>query len=72
MFVGPAGTPYEGGLFVFDVQLRSDYPASPPLVTYISHSREKLNPNLYVDGKVCLSLLGTWDGKVGFGCVSEM
>ena len=24
---------------------------------------ERLNPNLYADGKVCLSLLGTWEGK---------
>ena len=24
--------------------------------------RERLNPNLYEDGKVCLSLLGTWNG----------
>lgn len=23
----------------------------------------RLNPNLYEDGKVCLSLLGTWHGK---------
>ncbi|VEL25754.1 unnamed protein product [Protopolystoma xenopodis] len=23
---------------------------------------ERVNPNLYVDGKVCLSLLGTWHG----------
>jgi hypothetical protein len=24
--------------------------------------RERLNPNLYACGKVCLSLLGTWPG----------
>ena len=23
----------------------------------------RLHPNLYTDGKVCLSLLGTWGGK---------
>ncbi|CAJ1455889.1 unnamed protein product [Effrenium voratum] len=26
------------------------------------NSSERLNPNLYRDGKVCLSLLGTWAG----------
>ncbi|CAN0076319.1 unnamed protein product [Discosporangium mesarthrocarpum] len=25
----------------------------------------RFNPNLYADGKVCLSLLGTWDGEKG-------
>ena len=25
----------------------------------------RFNPNLYQDGKVCLSLLGTWEGAQG-------
>ena len=40
-----------------------DYPKVPPLVHYISYVADKLNPNLYEDGKVCVSLLGTWSGK---------
>lgn len=28
----------------------------------------RLHPNLYVDGKVCLSLLGTWDGPPWTSC----
>ncbi|XP_060521601.1 (E3-independent) E2 ubiquitin-conjugating enzyme UBE2O [Cylas formicarius] len=63
MVQGPAKTPYEDGLFLFDIQLSADYPRSPPLVHYISYSSERLNPNLYVEGKVCVSLLGTWMGK---------
>ncbi|XP_050297992.1 (E3-independent) E2 ubiquitin-conjugating enzyme UBE2O isoform X2 [Anthonomus grandis grandis] len=63
MIRGPAKTPYEDGLFLFDIQLSADYPRSPPLVYYISYSSERLNPNLYVEGKVCVSLLGTWMGK---------
>lgn len=62
MIEGPAKTPYEDGLFIFDVQLSPDYPRSPPLVHYISYSSERFNPNLYVEGKVCISLLGTWMG----------
>jgi len=34
----------------------------PPLVKYHSAVPQRLNPNLYEDGKVCLSLLGTWSG----------
>jgi ubiquitin-conjugating enzyme E2 O len=60
---GPKKTPYEGGLFVFDIQLGHDYPKSPPLCHFISYCRDRLNPNLYEDGKVCVSLLGTWSGR---------
>ncbi|XP_018333707.1 (E3-independent) E2 ubiquitin-conjugating enzyme UBE2O [Agrilus planipennis] len=63
LIVGPARTPYEDGLFMFDVQLSPDYPRSPPVVHYVSYSSERLNPNLYVEGKVCVSLLGTWMGR---------
>lgn len=60
---GPKNTPYEDGLFAFDIQLGHDYPSSPPLCHYISYCSDRLNPNLYEDGKVCVSLLGTWSGR---------
>lgn len=63
MIRGPSKTPYEDGLFLFDLQLGSDYPHSPPSCHFISFTSERLNPNLYVEGKVCVSLLGTWVGK---------
>lgn len=63
MIEGPNKTPYEDGLFLFDFQLGKDYPRAPPLCHYISYCSDRLNPNLYEDGKVCVSLLGTWPGK---------
>ena len=63
MITGPVDTPYEHGLFVFDVRLPPDYPASPPVFFYLSQCSGRLNPNLYDDGKVCVSLLGTWSGR---------
>ena len=63
MIRGPSKTPYQDGLFFFDFQLSSDYPQTPPLCNYITYCSDKLNPNLYEDGKVCISLLGTWSGK---------
>ncbi|XP_076170493.1 (E3-independent) E2 ubiquitin-conjugating enzyme UBE2O [Ptiloglossa arizonensis] len=63
MFRGPEKTPYEDGLFLFDFQLSVDYPIAPPLCHYISYCNDRLNPNLYEDGKVCVSLLGTWSGR---------
>ena len=57
-------TPYAYGCFVFSVLLPRDYPQSPPSVDFqtTDSGRVRFNPNLYADGKVCLSLLGTWPG----------
>ncbi|CAG9094484.1 unnamed protein product [Plutella xylostella] len=63
MIAGPTKTPYEDGLFLFDVQLGGEYPRAPPLCHYHSYCTDRLNPNLYEDGKVCVSLLGTWSGR---------
>ncbi|XP_041433344.1 (E3-independent) E2 ubiquitin-conjugating enzyme UBE2O isoform X2 [Xenopus laevis] len=60
---GSTRTPYEDGLFLFDMQLPNIYPTVPPLFRYLSQCSGKLNPNLYDNGKVCVSLLGTWIGK---------
>lgn len=59
--VGPASTPYSHVIFFFDIRLGSGYPQMPPQVRFHSLNR-RLNPNLYEDGNVCLSILGTWDG----------
>lgn len=59
--VGPEGTPYADVIFFFDILLGPKYPNMPPHVWFHSHGR-RLNPNLYDDGRVCLSILGTWDG----------
>lgn len=59
--IGPQGTPYADIIFFFDIRLGPTYPVTPPEVWFHSHGR-RLNPNLYEDGKVCLSILGTWDG----------
>nr|XP_017256373.1 PREDICTED: putative ubiquitin-conjugating enzyme E2 38 [Daucus carota subsp. sativus] len=62
VIIGPAGTPYHDGLFIFDVHFPPKYPAVPPEVHY--HSRGLgINPNLYSCGRVCLSLLNTWTGR---------
>lgn len=59
--IGPCGTPYYNGLFFFDFCFPCDYPARPPTVYYHSFGLN-MNPNLYDNGYVCLSLLNTWFG----------
>jgi ubiquitin-conjugating enzyme E2 O len=61
---GASETPYHRHLFVFDLQFGGRYPLEPPGVTYWAHGL-RCNPNLYANGKVCLSLLGTWSGRDG-------
>jgi len=65
VIAGPLNTPYYGGLFVFDVFFPPSYPNEPPLVQLVTTGQgtARFNPNLYADGKVCLSLLGTWHGQ---------
>jgi ubiquitin-conjugating enzyme E2 O len=59
---GAHGTPFYLSWFMFDLKFDSDYPSQPPHVFYRSLG-PKLHPNLYEDGNVCLSLLGTWSGS---------
>jgi len=62
ILIGPEGTPYHDNLFVFDFHFGAQYPAEPPAAHYHSYGL-RVNPNLYENGKVCLSLLHTWQGK---------
>eukprot|EP00475_Leptophrys_vorax_P042607 TRINITY_DN802_c0_g1_i1.p1 TRINITY_DN802_c0_g1~~TRINITY_DN802_c0_g1_i1.p1 ORF type:complete len:508 (-),score=130.34 TRINITY_DN802_c0_g1_i1:63-1586(-) len=64
LIVGPEGTPYENGCFLFDLFLPAGFPDVCPKMKFLTTGGGsfRFNPNLYADGKVCLSLLGTWDG----------
>ncbi|KAK9690733.1 hypothetical protein RND81_09G150400 [Saponaria officinalis] len=62
VIVGAYGTPYQDGLFFFDFHMPPEYPDVPPSAHYHSGGW-RVNPNLYEEGKVCLSLLNTWTGR---------
>jgi ubiquitin-conjugating enzyme E2 Z len=63
MIVGPKDTPYQGGYYFFDINIPPDYPWSSPNVKYCTQGEDiRFHPNLYICGKVCLSILGTWSG----------
>jgi len=65
LIIGPEETPYANGCFEFDICLPSSYPNAPPLVNLATTGGGsfRFNPNLYANGKVCLSLIGTWSGS---------
>ncbi|XP_026282156.1 ubiquitin-conjugating enzyme E2 Z-like [Frankliniella occidentalis] len=64
LITGAFDTPYEGGFFYFILRCPPDYPLRPPKVRFMSTGggEVRFNPNLYKNGKVCLSILGTWSG----------
>ncbi|CAN0376811.1 unnamed protein product, partial [Ectocarpus sp. 12 AP-2014] len=65
MIAAPTGTPYDSGLFEFDIYCPPQYPSVPPKVNLMTtgRGRVRFSPNLYACGNVCLSLLGTWSGS---------
>ncbi|KAF7180137.1 hypothetical protein CNMCM7691_009304 [Aspergillus felis] len=65
LIIGPQGTPYEYAPFVIDFQFPEDYPNKPPASFFHSwtNGQGRVNPNLYEDGRICLSILGTWPTK---------
>lgn len=69
MIVGPSDTPYFGGFYFFEFNYPSNYPHSPPSVKYLTNGGGiRFNPNLYVCGKVCISILNTWTGEQWTSC----
>jgi ubiquitin-protein ligase len=69
LIIGPDDTPYFGGFYFFEFQFPTDYPHSPPIVLYrTNHDNIRFNPNLYTNGKVCISLLNTWKGEQWTSC----
>jgi len=68
---GTEKTPYEGAVVAFEVRFPENYPFAPPTFNYLTNDgKTRFNPNLYKNGKVCLSLLNTWQGEQWSGIQS--
>jgi len=53
-FTGPEDTIYEGGFFKALLTFPQDFPQNPPEMKFLT---EMWHPNIYEDGKVCISIL---------------
>jgi baculoviral IAP repeat-containing protein 6 len=53
IIIGPSDTPYENGMFEFDMWMPGNYPYEPPKVWFMGTDCGQLsiNPNLHADGK---------------------
>mgnify|MGYP001397297534 CR=1 FL=1 len=63
LIIGPEDTPYQHGAYLFEITFPENYPHSPPKFKYLTNDgKTRYHPNLYTNGKVCLSILNTWKG----------
>lgn len=51
---GPPDTPYEHGVYEATLTFPKDYPLAPPKMRFTT---EIWHPNVYTDGRVCISIL---------------
>lgn len=73
LMIGPKDTPYEDGFYFFVIDYPDNYPLSPPKVTFCNKDNTlntRFNPNLYRNGKVCISILNTWRGEGWTSCLT--
>ena len=54
IYEGPTETLYEGGFFKALIKFPEDYPNNPPEMKFVT---DMWHPNIYPDGKVCISIL---------------
>lgn len=65
LIIGPDDSVYQGGFFLFDIEITNQFPINPPKYKFVSPqytNNIRIHPNLYQGGKVCLSILNTWGG----------
>ena len=69
LITGPEGTCFEGGVFTARLTFPNDYPLSPPKMQFVS---DMFHPNIYPDGRVCISILhAPGDDPMGYESSAE-
>lgn len=69
LIMGPEDTCFEGGVFPAILSFPHDYPLSPPKMRFTG---EMFHPNVYPDGRVCISILhAPGDDPMGYESSAE-
>lgn len=69
MIIGPEDTPYENGMYFYEIRFPENFPYSPPKVKFLTNDGvTRIHPNFYSCGKVCVSIIGTWNGPGWTSC----
>jgi len=66
--IGPDDTLYEGGIFNGDISFPRSYPNNPPEIKF---NIDMNHPNIYQDGRVCISILHSGSDQYGYEQDSE-
>lgn len=65
--IGPADSPYAGGLFLLEIEFPVDYPFKPPRVAF---KTKVFHPNINANGGICLDILKEqWSPALSIGKV---
>ena len=57
---GPYESVYRHKFIRLNFEIPSNYPHSPPKVTFVNYDGVRIHPNMYEDGKCCSTILNTW------------
>ena len=68
LLFGPSDTIFEGGIFRCQFKFNSEYPNKPPEFKFLSNF---FHPNIYTDGKVCISILHEGKDQYNYEDISE-
>ena len=71
LIFGPTDSLYKYGAYLFEFNFPTNYPHAPPAVKFFTNDGNiRFHPNLYRNGKVCLSILNTWNGEPWTACMN--
>jgi ubiquitin-protein ligase len=68
LLIGPPDSPFEGGIFKCQLKFPPNYPSKPPEFKFITSFP---HPNIYPDGRVCISILHEGKDEWGYEDISE-
>ncbi len=68
LLLGPIDTIFEGGIFNCIIEFPKEYPNKPPTFKFIDNM---FHPNIYSDGRVCISILHEGSDIYGYEDISE-
>ena len=63
LLIGPYDTMFEGGVFKGKIKFPKEYPNRPPKIFFTDNI---YHPNIYNDGKVCISILHEGQDEFGY------
>lgn len=63
LLIGPPDTIFDGGIFKGTIKFPKEYPNRPPEVRFVDGFK---HPNIYNNGKVCISILHEGEDQFGY------